>query len=281
MSAQVSGTSSIKLGFLVAWPAFWTGFPFKLVICLLLLSAGLHPWGSAGLAFLLLLSIPIDIWALGLAARTVFLERLRIEPPRSLGMTLWWQGALLSAVFLPILYVGVSGAVAGAKAGTHIILTLFEPIPIAEKIGIELVMWGGVATVVLIALILGWLQLFGLLVRRQATAGERTSESYQALIRRWDLFRIPADQPLVLTVFIGAGVFLVLCFWAFMPVLTPHPHEDYEMPTKIVKPLRPAEALDRAEQVLRQAEATVKSLEKKSRRSPGGKAKKTAGKNAG
>ena len=58
--------SNIKLGLLVFWPTFWTGFPIKLAIGLLLLAGHLHPWEGTGLAFLLLLSIPIDIWALGI-----------------------------------------------------------------------------------------------------------------------------------------------------------------------------------------------------------------------
>ena len=64
MTGQASNMSSVKLGLAVAWPAFWTGVPIKIVIALLLLAMGLYPWEMPGLAFLLLLSIPIDIWAL-------------------------------------------------------------------------------------------------------------------------------------------------------------------------------------------------------------------------
>ena len=85
MSAPEPHISSVKLGLLVAWPAFWIGVPLKLVLSLLLLAMGLHPWEMPGLAFLLLLSIPIDIWALGLSARTVFLERLRLQAPEGVG----------------------------------------------------------------------------------------------------------------------------------------------------------------------------------------------------
>ena len=64
--------SNAKLGLLIVWPTFWTGFPLKLVIALLLLAAGVHPWEGTGLLALLLLSTPIDVWALGLCSRTVF-----------------------------------------------------------------------------------------------------------------------------------------------------------------------------------------------------------------
>src|SRR2546426_1997057 len=91
MSAHASSMSSVKLGLAVAWPAFWTGVPIKIVLILLLLAMGVPPWEMPGLALLLLLSIPVDIWALGLSARTVFLDRLHLEPPESAGVSLWWQ----------------------------------------------------------------------------------------------------------------------------------------------------------------------------------------------
>ncbi len=36
--------SNTKLGLLVFWPTFWTGFPIKMVVALLLLAAHMHPW---------------------------------------------------------------------------------------------------------------------------------------------------------------------------------------------------------------------------------------------
>jgi len=143
---------------------FWTGFPFKMVIALLLLAAHVHPWNGVGLEALLVLSIPIDIWALGLCGRTVFLDRLKVDPPKGLGLTLWWQWALFSAVYLPILFMVVGGVKAGTKAaaeGTlHWVQENIIPIPVAEYITAELVMWGSVTTLVLIALLYGW--FFGL-----------------------------------------------------------------------------------------------------------------------
>lgn len=261
-----SSMSPMKLGLLVAWPAFWTGAPIKFVLILLLLAMGAHPWEMPGLAFLLLLSIPVDIWALNVAAKTVFLDRLRIRPPDGIGLTLWWQAALLSAVYLPIAYVIESQTVDVAKSMVTSILTAFPGIPVAERISIDLVLWGSVATVVLIALVLGWLWVFGMIVRKQTATASPGDASYLAVVRQWDLMRVPADQPLLLAAFTATGVVLVLLFWVVMPVTTPHPHETYmdkEKTAKIQPPFRPAEALQKSEKIITQAEAAIDALEAK------------------
>ena len=265
--------SPVKLGLAVAWPAFWTGVPIKVVLGLLLLAMGVHPWEMPGLALLLLLSIPVDIWALGVSARTVFLDRLHLEPPESVGVTLWWQAALLNAVYLPISYGIESQVVAGAKAvvGGMFEIELLKNLPVPERISLELVLWGSVATVVLLGLALGWLFLFGQIVRRQAAAARPTTEPYQALVRRWDLLRVPSDQPLVLTGFTATGVLLVLLFWAVMPVTTPHPHELYRKEPAKVEVFKPAEALQRTEKLIAQADSAVKTLEAKAKRGAKGK----------
>lgn len=266
MADQPSSMSSVKLGLAVAWPAFWTAVPLKIVFVLLLLAAGLHPWEDVGLAFLLLLSIPVDIWALGVSARTVFLERLRLQPPDSIGLTLWWQVTLLDVLYLPLGYFIESYTKAGAKAVAERIMeiALLKDLGVAERISIDLVLWGSVAVVVLLLLALGWLFLFGWIVHRQASSARASDESYQALVRKWDLMRVPADQPLLLTVFMASGVVLVALFWAFMPVTTPHPHELYEKaPVKVAPPVKPAEALQKTEKLIAQAEVTVQALEEK------------------
>lgn len=258
--------SSVKLGLAVAWPAFWTGVPFKVVFVLLLLAAGLHPWEGAGLAFLLVLSIPIDIWALSLSARTVFLERLRLEPPDSLGLTLWWQAVVFSAVYLPVAYFIESGTIAGAKAVAHAVMEieLIKGLPVAERIAIELSLWGSVAAVMLLILVLGWLFGFGRITSKQAAAARQAGEPYPAIVRRWDLLRVPADQTLLLTVFTASGVLLILLLWAFMPLTTPHPHESYKKePAKIVPLVKPAEMLQKTEQLIAQAESAIQALEEK------------------
>jgi len=284
MTGQASNMSSVKLGLAVAWPAFWTGVPIKVVIALLLLATGLHPWEMPGLAFLLLLSIPIDIWALGLSSRTVFLERLHLQPPALVGLTLWWQATLFSALYLPIAYLIGSQAVAGAQAVASRMfeLELLKTMPVPERISIELTMWGSAAAVVLLVLALGWLFGFGRIVGRQVATARPAAEPYQALVRQWDLLRVPDDQPLVLTVLAASGVTLVVLFWAFMPVSTPHPHELYEKPQeKVGPPLKPAEALQKTEKLIAQAESAVQALEAKAKQDVKNKSKnKGTGKEA-
>jgi hypothetical protein len=274
-------TSSIKLGLAVVWPAFWTGVPIKIVLVLLYLAAGLHPWEMPGLAFLLLLSIPIDIWALNLASRTVFLERLRLEPPDGLGLTLWWQIAALTAVYGPIAYLIEAQTIAIGKTATGWMLDLIKGIPVAERISIELVLWGSAATVVLLLLVLGWLYGVGWIVQRQARAARPSQAPYPAVVQRVDLLRIPADQPLTLIVFVGSGVLLVLLLWAFMPVTTPHPHEEYKKAAgtaKTPKALKPAEVLQKTETVIAQAESSVQALEAKAKNQSKDKDKAAKGK---
>jgi hypothetical protein len=258
--------SPVKLGLAVWWPAFWSGVPFKLALALLFLAMEVHPWEMPGIAFLLLLSIPIDIWAVGVSSRTVFLERLRLLPPESLGLTLWWQSTVLNAIYLPLAYFILTGVTGAAKAVAEAIMELgpLKALGVAERIGINLVLWSSVSTVVLILLVLVWLSFLGRIIRRQAARAQATSEPYQVLVRTWDLMRVPADQPLMLTVFTATGVLLVLCFWAFLPATTPHPHESYQTDAgKKAVELRPMEVLKKTEKVLAQAEAGVQSLEAK------------------
>src|SRR5438552_17224370 len=92
MAHPVESISSIKLAWAVSWSAFWTGFPFKLIVALLLLAGQVHAWEGAGLVTLLVVSVPIDIWAVRLTAGTVFLERLGTEGEGAVGAGLWWQG---------------------------------------------------------------------------------------------------------------------------------------------------------------------------------------------
>ena len=284
MSDQASSMSSMKLGFAVAWPAFWTGVPIKVVVVLLLLAMGVHPWELQGLVVLLLLSIPIDIWALGLSARTVFLDRYHIEPPDSLGLTLWWQAALFSTAYLPTAFFIESWTVAAAKslAGSIMETPMLKSLPVPERISIELSLWGSIATLGLLALVLGWLFIFGLMVRKQVATASPAELTYQALVRRWDLLRVPADQPLALTVFLASGVALVLLLWAFMPVMTPHPHEDYQRePVKMEPPFKPTEALEKTEKLIGQAESAIQALSKSKAKSKVKGKGKEAGKAGG
>ena len=261
--------SNTKLGLLVFWPTFWTGFPIKMVVCLLLLAGGLHPWSGLGLEFLLVLSIPIDIWALGICARTVFLERLNVDPKPGLGLRLWWKWALFSVVYLPILYFIIGAVKATAKSITASIIETIKAniweIPVAEQISIELVLWGSVASAVLILLIIGWLWGLGAIAQREVSASERKDGTFEDIVNFWDRLRIPADQGLLLTAFTFSGVVLVFLFWGLLPETTPHPHDEYEY-TNVVKiepPVKPLEVLKNTEKVLQKAELTIVELEKK------------------
>jgi hypothetical protein len=281
MSAQVSKISAVKLGLLVAWPAFWIGVPLKLVISLLLLAMGSHPWDMPGLAFLLLLSIPIDIWALNVSSKTVFLERLHVKAPDSAGLTIWWQSALLNAIYLPIFYYVGDGAVSASKSMAAGILDFFKDIPVAERISIDLTLWGVPATIALLLLVLGWLYLFGRIVKRQAEMAVPVEGSFMSIVRLWDLMRVPADQPLMLTAITAVGVFAVVLLWAFMPVTTPHPHESEKKDVaKVPAVVKPTEVLQKTEKVIVRAEAAVQALEEKAA-TESGKDEKAKGKAPG
>lgn len=264
MTEQPVNMSPVKLGLAVAWPALWTGVPVKIIVVLLLLAAGLHPWEPVGLAFLLLLSIPIDIWAVGLSARTIFLERLRVQPSEGLGLALWWKGMLLNVLYFPLAYLleSQTKAVAKAVAGHIMEIEFIKAWPVAERISIELTLWGSVSTVMLLLLVLGWLFLFGKIVNQHAAAAQPSDASYQALVRQWDLMRVPSDQPLLLTAFTISGVLLVFLLWGFMPATTPHPHEQYKKEeVKAPPPIKPVEVLQKSEKLLTQAEGAVQALE--------------------
>ena len=260
--------SNTKLGLLIVWPTFWTGFPIKFAIILLLLASGLHPWEGTGLGLLIMLSIPIDIWALGVCGRTVFLERLRVDAPPGLGIALWWKWALFSAIYLPILYFIVGAVASTAKAITSSLIEFVKAnlieLPVAEQISLELALWGSVAAVVLILLLLGWLKGLGALAQSHVRKAEKLKTSYGEIVRYWDLLRVPADQTLLLVGMMGAGVIGVLLFWSLLPVNTPHPHSEYEYTyvIKNEKPVKPAEVIKKTEQVLSRASITIEGLEK-------------------
>ncbi len=238
-----------------------------MVFCLLLLAAHMHPWGGEGFFLLLLVSIPIDIWALGLCARTVFIDRLKVDPQPGFGKNIWIRWAVFSAIALPLMKFIVSGATGIAKSATSSIVHSIEEsiyeIPVAEQISIELVMWGSVASVVLILCVLGWLYGLGWLTQSFVKNAKPLDGTEEERANFWDSLRIPADQPLLLTAFTGAGVVLVFVFWALLPSTTPHPHEEYEFISSGQKEVKvePKKVLKEAEKVLAKAELVVKKLE--------------------
>lgn len=283
MSHPATAISSVKLAWDVSWAAFWTGFPFKVIVALLLLAAQVHPWEDAGLIALLAASAPIDIWALGLTARTFFLERMGMEVRGPVGFALWWQGAALGVLALGAAYYAVGGTAALGQRAAHwafgLVKKVIQEFPIAEQITIELLIWTVPATIVLIACLLIWLKLFGWRIKRFAlAAGQTSSAGLQARVREWDAWRVPADPVLMLVSFSGAVVALTVVFWVLLPVTTPHPHEDYPLPKVAApkKPVKPEELLKKTETTLVKAEAVLESLEQekaKDKKKPAGKGK--------
>jgi hypothetical protein len=298
MTDERESMSPTKIGLGVLWPAFWTGLPLKLAFVLVFLAMDvMHFEGRIGLAFIMLLAsavtifalpiismgleshigegvgiallfllaIPIDIWALGLVGRSYFLEKFRKEPPDGLGLTLWWKCALVGAVFLPILWfiVGTVTSTAISMAHSLMEMEMLKGIPVAERISVELTLWGGVSAVVLIVLLLIGVSLVGRMIRSTAEAARPATENYQALIKRWDLMRVPADQGLMLTSLTLGGVVLSMLFWASLPVMTPHPHECCKKPDEKAKPpYKPLDALNKDEKMIVQLSAQVEALEK-------------------
>jgi hypothetical protein len=290
--------SSFKLGVSIFWSACWTALPIKLGFALLFLAmgtmhlenmlgvafllllispvsvfgffvlaqaVGVHFGEGHGLDFLMLLSIPIDIWAIGLTARTVFLERLRVEPPASIGPALWIRFALAGAVYVPLLWV-VEGAVTGVArslADSFVNSDMLKGLPVAEKIGLDLSIWGSISTVTLIVLTLIGISILGRLVQTQVNRANTVQDSYQGLIARWDLMRVPRDPSLMLTAFTGAGAVLSILFWAVLPVSTPHPHECCKPPDlKAEAPFDAQKSLAKDEKALKASELKIAALEK-------------------
>ena len=318
MTEERDSMSPTKIGLGVLWPAFWTGLPLKMAFVLVFLAMGMmHFEGRIGLAFLMLLaspvtvfalpiismgleshigegagiallflvSVPIDIWAMGVVSRTYFLEKFRKEPPDGLGLTLWWKSALVGAIFLPILWFIVGTVTSTAIEMVHSLMEIemFKGVPVAERISIELTIWGSVASAVLIILLLIGVSLVGRIIRSTASASPSVSDSYQGVVTRWDLMRVPADQGLMLTALTGTGVVLSLLFWAALPVSTPHPHECCKPPdVKAQGPLNPLDALNKNEKMIAQISAQVEALEKQKAEESAkekGKGKAKGGKN--
>ena len=288
--------SPTKLGFGILWPACWTGLPFKLALAVVFLAFGIvdfetrialaflmllaspvtvfalptvimglgsHIGEGAGIGMLFLLAIPIDIWALGLTGRTFFLERCRREPPAGLGLTLWWKCALVGAIFVPILWVVESVTTATSISAAHSIFEdgFLEGTPVAERISIELTLWGTVATGMLSWLLVVGLSLVGRMVRGTVLSAPHASENFEGLIARWDLLRVPADPGLMLTTLSGVAVVLSLLFWSSIPVLTPHPHECCrKVEAKAEPAFKPLETLNKDEKIITQLAARVEFL---------------------
>ncbi|HYM88258.1 MAG TPA: hypothetical protein VES92_04005 [Nitrospiraceae bacterium] len=288
--------SPSKLGFGILWPAFWTGLPIKLAFAVLFLAFGIvhfetrialaflmllaspvtvfalptitlgldsHIGEGAGIALLFLLAIPIDIWALGVAGRTFFLERLGREPQAGLGLTLWWKCALIGAIFLPILWVAENAITDASISVAHSLFEtgFLEGTPVPERISIELTLWGTVATVALLSLLVIGFSLVGRAIRGTVKSARHAAENYEGLITRWDLMRVPGDQGLMLTALSGVAVLMSLLFWSSLPVFTPHPHDCCKKEEVKAEPaFKPLETLNKNEKMITQLAARVELL---------------------
>ncbi|MEK7272334.1 MAG: hypothetical protein AAB047_00755, partial [Nitrospirota bacterium] len=85
----------------------------------------------------------------------------------------------------------------------------------------------------------------------------------QALVTRWDLMRVPADQGLMLTATTLVGLVLSMLFWSGLPVSTPHPHECCKKPEVKAVPLyKPVDTLNKAEKHVAQLAVQVEAIEK-------------------
>jgi len=165
-----------------------------------------HFGEGIGLPLIFALSIPVDIWALGVVGRTFFLERLRKEPPHDgLGFAIWWRAAAIGTFFLPLLWWVVSHVTEIAISASHSIgemeslRHLFHTgLPVAERIGLELTIWGTISFAVLMVLAAIGISILGQLIRRIAESARPAAENYQGIITRWDLMRVPADQGLMM-----------------------------------------------------------------------------------
>ena len=288
--------SPFKLGLSILWPAAWTALPLKMAFAVLFLAMGsihletklgitflmllmspvsvfaffvismgmgFHFGEGTGLPLLFLISIPIDIWALGLVGRTVFLENLRLEPPASLGLSLWARFAVAGALYLPLLWLIEGGVTDIARSTMQSILDMESlKLPVAERIGLEFTAWGSVSLIVLLALMFIGLSILGKLVQGLVASAQPARDTHQGLISRWDMLRVPADQGLMLTAFTAAGAVLSILFWSVLPVSTPHPHECCKPSEVTAAPhFDPQKSLSKGEKSLKDAELKIAAFE--------------------
>lgn len=248
-----------------------------------------HFGEGIGLPLIFGASIPIDIWALGLVGRTFFLERLKKEPPHDgLGFAIWWRTALIGTVIMPILWGVVSRVTETAISASHTLADtealrhIYDTgLPVAERIGLELTVWGSISSAALFILAAIGVSVLGQAIRRLAEDCRSAPENYQGLVTRWDLMRVPNDQGLLLASLAGAGVVFSLVFWTILPVTTPHPHECCAKPEVQAEPVyKPVDALNKNTQRLAAVAAQVEAMEKQKSETKGQK-EKGKGKPAG
>lgn len=241
-----------------------------------------HFGEGIGLPLIFGASIPIDIWALGLVGRTFFLERLKKEPPHDgLGFAIWWRTALIGTLIMPVLWGIVSRVTDTAISASHsiadmeVLRHIYDTgLPVAERIGLELTVWGSISSAVLFILSVIGVSVLGQAIRRIAEDCRPTPENYQGLVTRWDLMRVPNDQGLLLASLAGAGVVFSLVFWTILPVTTPHPHECCTKPEVQAEPIyKPGDALNKNSQRVAAMAAQIEAMEKQKSETKGQKEK--------
>ncbi|HQV47471.1 MAG TPA: hypothetical protein PL109_13620, partial [Nitrospira sp.] len=143
-------------------------------------------------------------------------------------------------------------------------MDMLKAMPVAERIGLEFTAWGSAAFVVLLALTFVGLSILGKLVEGRAAGAQPAGDTYQDLISRWDMIRVPADQSLMLTAFTAAGAVLSLLFWAVLPVSTPHPHECCKPATvEAAPPFDAQKSLSKGEKAFKDAELKIAAIEQR------------------
>jgi hypothetical protein len=146
--------------------------------------------------------------------------------------------------------------------------------PIAERIGLELTIWGSISSAVLIVLAVIGISILGQIIRRMAENSRPAGENYQGLVTRWDLMRVPTDQGLLLASLVGVGVVLSLVFWTILPVTTPHPHDCCKKPElQVEPPFKPVDSLNKNAQRIASLAAQVEAMEQAKAETKGQKEK--------
>ena len=106
------------------------------------------------------------------------------------------------------------------------------------------------------------LSILGKLIQGLTSHARPAGDTYQGLISRWDMLRVPDDQGLMLASFTAAGAVLSVLFWLVLPVSTPHPHECCKPSEVTVAPhFDPQKSLNKGEKTLKDAELKIAALE--------------------
>ena len=163
------------------------------------------------------ISGPWDSWG-----EPCFSSNLRLEPPDSLGLSSVGQVCDCSgALYLPLLWLIEGGVTDIARSTMQSILDMesLKDFQLPNESVWSSRPWGSVSTIVLLALAVHRLSILGKIGQGAGLSARPAGDSYQGLISRWDMLRVPADQGLMLTAFTAAGAVLSILFWSVLPVV--------------------------------------------------------------